>query len=201
MSEITVPDYDGLIIDGLSLLAPAQVNRSIWTGRRKVVGLAGTELWRGKLRIFDLSTETEERPWRAFLFGLRGPANWFKWYLPCNRHIGARPVVDTGAVAGAYTLPLTGMTASALILRAGQFMTVPLPSGASRTVCLTADLVADATGEAVATFEPALPEAPTLGATVETGAPWIAFALTAPEQGFGYDGGVAMASFDVEEAI
>ncbi|WP_310533121.1 hypothetical protein [Novosphingobium sp.] len=201
MSEITVPDYDGLIIDGLSLLAPAQVNRSIWTGRRKVVGLAGTELWRGKLRFDDITTEQEERPWRAFLFGLRGPANWFRWYLPCNRHIGPMPTVAAGATAGAYTVPLAGMLANAIILRAGQFMTVPMPSGTYRAVCLMADLVADGTGEAVATFEPALPEAPTLGATVETGAPWIAFALTNPEQGFGFDGGVSTASFDVEESL
>lgn len=200
MSEITVPDYDGLIIDGLSLLAPAQVNRSIWTGRRKVVGLPGTELWRGKMRFDEIVTEEEERPWRAFLFGLRGQTNWFKWFLPCNTHIGPKPTVDTGATAGAYTLPLTGMTANALILRAGQFMTVPLPSGAVSTVCLTADIRTAATGEAVANFEPALPEAPTLGATVETAAPWIAFALVQSEQGFGFDGGISTSSFDVEEA-
>lgn len=199
MTEITIPDRDGLLLDGLSLLAPAQVNRSIWTGSRKVVGLPGLELWRGKATIDILATEVEERPWRAFLFALRGPANWFRWYLPCNTHIGPRPTVAAGASNG-YSLPLTGMQPNARILDAGQYITVPLPSGHSRAVCLTADLVTNGSGNATATFEPALTETPTLGATVETTDPFIPMSLTAPEQGFGLADGLSGTSFDVEES-
>lgn len=199
MSEITVPDYDNLILSGLSLLAPAQVNRSRWTGARKVVGLPGAELWRAKITVDSITTEVEERQWRAFLFGLRGPVNWFRWYLPCNQHIGPKPLVAAGATAG-YSLPLDGMTANALILKAGQFITVPLPSGKTRAVVLTADLVTDGSGAATAQFEPALPEAPAENATVETADPWIAFALASDEQGFGYQDAVAGTELDVEEA-
>ena len=65
MSEIAVPDYDDLLLDELDLASPAQVNRSQWTGTRKVVGMPGVELWTGKATIADLATEEAERPWRA----------------------------------------------------------------------------------------------------------------------------------------
>lgn len=198
MSEITVPNYDDLILDGLSLFSPAQVNRSIWTGARKVVGLSGAELWRGTATIDTLATEDAERPWRAFLFALRGQVNWFRWYLPCNTHIGPKPTVLTSATG--YSLALTGMQASAMILRAGQFITVPLPSGKFRAVCLNADLYTDIYGSGTATFDQMLPEAPTVAAVVETANPWIAMSLTEAVQGFSYDQGVAGTSFGVEEA-
>ena len=64
-------------------------------------------------------------------------------------------------------------------------MTVPLPSGAYRVVCLTADLTSDGSGNATAAFVPALGEIPTLAATVETKDPFLPLALVNPEQGFG----------------
>lgn len=199
MTLITVPSYDDIDLSGPRLNSPAQVNRSIWTGGRKVIGMPGAESWTGQVTIGPFATEEEERPWRAFLFALEGPSNSFRWYLPCNRHIGGRPTVDTGA-GNAYTLPLTGMAASTTILRAGQWMTVPLPSGKYRAVCLTADLITDSSGEATASFKPALSETPTLGATVETGAPFIDFAPTATIMGLDQQDGVSGVSFDVEEA-
>ena len=199
MTQITVPDYDNLILSGLSLRSPATVNRSKWTGVRKVVGLPGAELWRATIGIDRIATEAEERQWRAFLFGLRGPVNWFRWNLPCNSHIGPAPKVDSGAAAG-YTLPLKDMQPNALILRAGQFMTVPLPSGKSRAVVLTSDLVSDGSGDGTATFEPALPEAAAVDTVIETANPWIAFSLTIDEAGMSFDQGVSDAVLEVEEA-
>lgn len=199
MSEITVPDPANLLLESLTLLTPSQVNRSEWTGKRKVVGLPGAELWRGKATIDTMATEAEERPWRAFLLALRGPENWFRWPLPCHRHIGPKPTVDTGATDG-YSLPLKGIQPNARILEAGQYMTVPLPSGYSRAVCLTAELRADGSGQAIAYFEPALGEVPAEDAEVETVDPYIAMALVSPEQGFTLSNGVSGSSFDVEEA-
>lgn len=199
MSQITVPDYDDLFLSGLRVRSPAQVNRSVWTGSRKVIGMAGAEVWIAQAVIDTQATELAERPWRAFLFGLRGQVNFFRWYLPRSNHIGPKPTVDAGAVAGAYTLPLRSMAPSTLVLQAGQFMTVPMPSGKYRTVCLTADLVSDSSGDATATFEPALNEAAAEGATVETADPFIDFALVEPEQGFDYQDGISGAAFDVEE--
>ena len=200
MSLIDLPDTENIVLNGTPRLnSPTQVNRSRWTGARKVIGQPGAETWTASVTIGPLVTEEEERPWRAFLFALGGPVNAFRWPLPCNSHLGGKPTVDSGASNG-YALPLTGMAASTTILRAGQWMTVPLPSGKYRAVCLTADLVSNSSGKATANFKPALGEKPTLGATVETGAPFIDFAPTASVMGLESDDGVSGISFDVEEA-
>lgn len=199
MSEIAVPDSEGLILDALQLRTPSQVNRSAWTGGRKVVGLPGAEVWTGKASIDLTATEADERAWRAFLFSLRGPENWFKVLLPCTTHNGSKPTVASGSADG-YTLPLTGIAVSTTILVAGQFMTVPLPSGRNRAVMLTADLTGDGSGNATAAFVPALTEAPTLAATVETKDPFVPMSLVGDTHGFSYAQGVGSSSFDVEEA-
>lgn len=200
MAEIIVPLPDELDFDGPRLNSPTQVNRSVWTGRRKVVGLSGAETWQGKVSLSLIATEEEERQWRAFLFALKGPHNSFRWPLPCNRHIGPKPVVGADAEGG-NTLPLTGGQPNARIARAGQYMTVPLPSGHHRAVCLVADLRFDASGNATATFEPALNEAPTQGVTVETAYPFVPMAPVDTLMGLTMSEGVSGTSFDVEEAM
>lgn len=199
MPEIAVPDVNELILDGPFLTAPAQVNRSGWTGKRKVVSLPGIELWSGSFAIGDIATEEQERPWRAFLLKLRGPVNWFRWVLPCNTHPGAKPTVRSGAGNG-YSMPLAGLAASQVILKAGQFITVPLPSGYDRTVCLAEDLISNGAGQATAVFEPALGEVPATGVTVETKDPFIRMALVDRMAGLSSQNGVSSASFKVEEA-
>ncbi|UPT53057.1 distal tail protein [Synechococcus phage Yong-M3-232] len=200
MSEITVPLPGELLLDRLELSSPSQVNRSTWTGRRKVIGLAGVERWQGVASIASIATEEQERQWRAFLFALKGPQNWFRWPLPCNEHLGSKPTVASGA-SNAYILPLTGMQPNTLILRAGQFMTVPLPSGHQRAVCLTSNLVANGSGAANAIFEPALNETPTFNTTVETLNPFVAMAPVEPVIGLATTQGVSGTSFDVEESL
>lgn len=200
MTVLTLPDSDALILLDSECTVPQQVTRSIWTNRRKVVGEPGAEVWRFKLAIEPLATELEERPWRAFLFGLRGQANTFNLPMGMQRHIGPRPTVDSGASDG-YSLPLTGMTASTRILAAGQWMTVPLPSGHNRLVMLAADLETDSSGEAVAQLTVALNETPTGGATVETGEPYCPVALSQSSASLSYTDAVAGIAFDVEEAL
>lgn len=200
MTEITVPLPDELLLTRLSLSSPTQVNRSTWTGRRKVIGLPGIERWEGAVSIPPIALEADERQWRAFLFGLKGPANWFRLPLPCNQHSGSKPTVAAGAT-NAYILPLTGMQPNTLILRAGQFMTVPLPSGHQRAVCLTADLVANGAGNANAVFEPALNETPALGVTVETLSPFVAMAPVDTSIGLAMSDGISATSFEVEESL
>lgn len=200
MTEIELPPNALLLPDSLTLAVPANVLRSEWTGKRRVVGLAGVERWRGQLNVFPASTERAAQKWRAFVFGLRGAQNWFRWPLPCNFHVGPRPLV--GASPGSdYELPLTGITPNSRIARAGQFMTVPLPSGHARAVCLTADLRGDASGNAVAYFEPALNEVPSVGATVETTRPFIPVAFVESEATLGLTGGITTAPLVVEEAF
>lgn len=200
MAEITVPLPDELLLTRLALSSPAQVNRSTWTGYRKVVGLAGTEVWQGAVAIDGLATEEEERQWRAFIFALGGPENSFRWPLPCNIHIGPKPRVNA-ATGDGYSLPLDGMTPNTRILRAGQFITVPLPSGHQRAVCLTADLVTNGSGQATAQFKPALNEVPADNAEVETAFPFIPMAPVESVMSLGTAQGVSATSFDVEEAL
>lgn len=198
MTEIVVPDQDALVTLGVTLTSPQQVNRSRWTGRRKVVGQPGIEYWSGKVAISDIATEEEERPWRAFLFGLGGPSNWFRYPLACNDHPGSNPTVGAGA-SNAYTLPLAGLTPSTTILAAGQYMTVPLPSGRYRAICLTAPLISDGSGHATAQFAPALGETPSLGVTVESVNPFIPMCPIEDALSIGTDNGVSGIAFDVEE--
>lgn len=200
MSEITVPLPDELLLDRLDLSSPTQVNRSTWTGRRKVVGLSGVEVWQGSVSLSSIATEVDERQWRAFLFALKGPANWFRWPLPCNSHIGPKPLVATDIGSGS-SLALSNMMASTRILQAGQFMTIPLPSGHARAVCLTADLITDSSGNATAYFSPGLTETPVQGTTVETAAPYIPMAPTQSVVGLGSSQGISGTAFDVEEAL
>lgn len=198
MAEITVPDHDELRRVTPTLSAPAQANYSGWTGGRKVVGQPGIETWRGKIAIPDMTTEAEERPWRAFVFALKNQANWFRYKLPCADHVGNKPIVGDGPSNG-YTLPLSGMTPSRTILEAGQYMTVPLPSGRLRAVCLTADLITNGSGQALAQFQPALSEIPAEGVTVETKDPFIPMSPVLDALPWDGDDGISSFGFDVEE--
>lgn len=198
MSEVSVPSHDDLLKTSLRLISPWQDNPSAWTGNSKTVGQPGIERWAGAVAIGDIATEIEERQWRAFLWELSDPANWFRWLLPCQSHDGSKPVVGSGA-GSAYTLPLSGLTPSASILSAGQYLVVPLPSGKYRTVGLTAALSSDGSGNATAQFRPALSETPTAGATVETLDPFIAMRPAVDTLGLDTDQGVSGTGFDVRE--
>lgn len=200
MTEIAVPNPDDLILSGPKLSTPTQVNRSVWTGHRKSVGLAGAQVWQASVAIADIATEAAERPWRAFLFALKGPENSFRFPLPGISHIGAKPRVNAATSAG-NTLPLDGMQPDTMILPAGAFMTVPLPSGHARAVCLTADLRTNATGQATAAFEPELGEIPADNAVVETVNPYIPMSPTEPLMGLDTAQGISGTAFDVEEAL
>lgn len=196
MAEIAVPDQSLFVDKEWTLDVPAQRNRSAWTGRSKVVGLPGAETWRVKGRVRSRPTERQQRPWRAFFVALRGIQHHFRVRMACQSHIGPPPQVDAGAGDG-YTLPIKGMTPSTTILEAGQFMTVPLPSGYWRAVCLSADLNTDAAGKAIAQFEPALGEVPATNAVLETAEPFCLVRLAQPQTGWG--GGSF--AFEAEEAL
>lgn len=200
MARIPVPNPDQLILTSIDLVVPDQMNRSEWTSRGQVVGLPGAEMWSITAELEALATEKEERPWRAFIFNLRGRQNFFYFPLCKQRHIGPRPRVAAGASHG-YGLPLEGMTPSTRILEAGQYLTVPLPSGHQRTAMLTQDLVTDAAGKAVATLNIALGEVPFLASLVESAAPFIPVRSSENRASMGYSNAVSSAQFSFEEAL
>jgi len=200
MALLTVPDTEALILNSLTLDVPDQQNRSIWTRRRKVVGLPGAEMWMASFSLEPLATEDEERPWRAFLFNLRGRQNHFNYPMPRQRHVGGKPLVNAASAAG-YTLPLDGMQPSTRILSAGHYMTVPLPSGHNRLVMLAADLITDASGQATAQLNIELGEIPADNATVETAEPFIPVCNSDPRVTINWEQAVAGIGFNLEEAL
>lgn len=200
MTVLTIPDPDALILLDISDSVPDQLNRSPWTSRSQVVGLPGAEMWFVRAALEPIATELEERPWRAFAFGLRGRQNTFHFPVACQRHIGGKPVVAAGATDG-YTMPLKGMAVSTRILSAGQYLTVPLPSGHHRLVCLTEDLMSDASGNGTATFNFELGEIPDEDEVVESANPFIPVRNSSNRGGFSYDNAVSGRAFELEEAL
>ena len=166
------------------LVEAFQVNRSGWTGAAKVVGLAGAAYWTVAGDLVVLMGEAAVKAWRAWVVSLRGPVNSFPVRATENQQTTAtNPTVAGGGTAGA-TLPLTGLPASATVLKAGDMLTVTLPSGHKRLVMLTADLVSGAGGTATATIAPELGEAPASGAAVEMQWPYALCRLTSEPQGW-----------------
>lgn len=197
MAEIVVPDTSELILRRLDLDVPTQLNRSAWTGTSKAVGLPGAERWLATVDIGDVATDDSERPWRAFLFALRGPQNWFALPLPCN-NVAGNVAVGSGTKL-ARSIPISGMPVSATHLTAGSFLTITLPSGAFRAVCLMADLVANGSGNGTATFEPELPEVPATGAVVFAAQPFLPARNTVTTAGFSWTQAVAGTTLELEE--
>ena len=199
MAEIIMPAGDLEDVE-IELDQNFQVNRSAWTGRRRVSGMPGAQKWFASATVPGIATENEERPWRLFLLSLRGPIHWFRFPVACSQREGTNPTVRTGP-GPLTTLPLEGLPVSAsAILKGGQFMTIPLPSGRHRLVMLTADLNSNGSGHGTATFVPELTETPTVGATVETIDPWLPAALMDGRQGWKLSNGVSVFQINAEEA-
>ena len=181
---------------------PAQVNRSGWTGTSKLIGLPGIALWTVSGTFVTIIGERQALRWRGFFASLRHQRHTFPviGIERAQQTTIANPQVRAGATAG-DTLPVQGLPASTLVLLAGELMTVPLPSGHARMVCLTADLVSDAQGQAVAAFGPDLGEVPVAGAAVEIREPYALMRQTSEPPGWDADVGQTYAFvFSAEEA-
>jgi len=198
MALLEIPDVEALTLTSLTPDVPDQLNRSIWSRRGKVIGLPGAEVWRLSADVGPFATELEERPWRAFLHGLKGRQNHFRYPVACQRHVGPMPLVNAASAPG-YSLPLDGMQVSTRILSAGQYLTVPLPSGHKRLVMLMADLITNSSGEATAQLNIALDEIPANNTQVETASPYVPVICTDGNPALSYDGGVSSAALNLEE--
>lgn len=199
MAEIPMPAGDLEDVE-IELDQNFQVNRSAWTGRRRVSGLPGAQKWYASATVPDIATEEQERPWRLFKLKMRGPVNRARLKVACSQQVGKNPLVSAGANPFS-TLPLQGLRINATILQAGQYMTVPLPSGHHRIVMLMEDLETDATGKAVAEFSPELGEVPTAGTVVEITDPYMHVAFVDSRQGWKVGNGVTDMPLVFEEAL
>lgn len=156
----------------------AQVNKSAWTGNSKAVGLPGSQSWTVSGTLVLKIGQANAKPWRAFFVQISQPFNWFPVIaVEARQTTAANPTVRAGA-GNANTVPLAGLPGSATVLGAGDMMSVLLPSGRVRLVCLTTPLTTDASGNAVANFMPELGEIPNAGAAVEIQWPYTYARLT-----------------------
>lgn len=181
---------------------PAQVNRSGWTGKRKVVGLPGATVWTASAEFVTIVSEANAKRWRGWFTALQGPINSFP--LLATETIqtsAANPTVRTGANAGS-TVPLQGLPVNATVLVTGDLMTITLPSGHKRLVCLTAPLVTNGSGQGTASFGPELGEVPASGAPVEIQRPFGLMAQTNEPPGWDVSIGQQYAfTLTAEEAL
>jgi hypothetical protein len=104
------------------------------------------------------------------------------------------PTVSVAGAQGANSLTLAGAPST---LTAGMMATVTLPSGNKQLLLLTSDI-----SGGVITFEPALREAVSVGALVDTAAPTCQVALADPKITYSVEPGqLYSASFAVEEVF
>jgi hypothetical protein len=202
MAIITPPAPLPLRDKKVRLREPAQENMSKWTGASKIIGLPGAASWLVSGNFTAISDEAKARPWRAFFVALRGKRNSFRVRAGIEQQtMAANPTVRAGGNAG-LTVPLQGMPVSQTVLLAGHLMTVPLPSGHERLVCLLADLVSDAAGNAVASFAPELGEVPQLGATVEIQWPHMLVRMASDTNGWDFSERIKQGfAIDAKEAL
>lgn len=183
------------------VLDPAQVNRSRWTKKRKVIGLPGAASWSVSGQFVPIIGETAMLGWRAFFLDLRGVANRFPVRATERQQTtAANPVVGSSPGAG-MTLPLSGLPASTTVLKRGHMISVTLPSGHQRLAGVQADLVTNASGLATAVLSIELGETPAVGAAVEIRWPFALMAMKEQEQGWDIDPGLIYGfTLDAEEA-
>lgn len=190
--------------------AQNQVNKSGWTGARKVLRLPGAGVWKVTAAIKPISREVDAWPWQAFLAVLEGEANTF--YMPaCDGDQWRAPGTPANAaflnsgfpnvgVQGATQMHLGGLGAPGLKMYGGQKITVFAPDGTAQMLLLTQNLVADGQGLALATFRGALRRQPTDGSQVRLARPVCEMAMVG-NPALDENEGVYTLGFDAEEAF
>jgi hypothetical protein len=170
---------------------PQQINRSRFTGRRKVVGVPGTEKWLCQIAVEPLNTERKARAWRGFVAALRGAENFFRFpVLPSRQTLVDNPTV-VAPVAGNRAVALSSSNG----IVPGMHMTIIQIDGYQRMV-----VVVGVVGDQVH-FEPFLYLDPLVTSTVEIQFPWAVMSLTSGDNGWDDTNGLVGMMLDMEEAI
>ncbi|MCP3729250.1 hypothetical protein M9978_02315 [Sphingomonas sp. MG17] len=182
---------------------PAQVNRSGWTGKRKVVGQAGAFWWSMSGEFVPIIGQTNVVAWRGWFLDLEGPVHRFPVRaVEVQQTAASNPTVASGSTDG-FSVPLQGLPLSATVLPKGSLMTITLPSGHGRLVSLSAALVSNGSGLGTATFKQELTETPEIGDAVEIRWPFSTMSLASDfPPGWGVDPGqIYSFSIEAEEAL
>jgi hypothetical protein len=155
------------------------LQRSEFTGRTRETIIGPADRWTCAADIRPMRAGDIET-WRAFQAQMKLPGARVR--LPAVES-GQRGQTALATVNGANqtgdALALSGLTPSQRNLRAGQMLTVVLP-GDEQLIMLTADLLADASGNGTAQLGSPLRRSPANGATVELNLPWGLMRTTDP---------------------
>lgn len=178
------------------LRQPTQVNRSEFTGRRKVTVLATAPRWTATVELPPITGEPNVYAWRAFAVDCDGQANSFR-LIACERdQITGVTVLVNGGGQGGFAINTDGWGGAGVKLRRGQFVTI-----ADQLLTLTADVVADGTGAARIQFKPFLRRVTVDNSAIEVRRPYALMAMSDDEAGWAVDVGQQYAvSFECEEA-
>jgi hypothetical protein len=172
-----------------SLDRPAQVNRSAYTGARRVVANPWHGKWSARVELSTIVGEANVLAWRGFLALLKGQINTFQLPAtegPQNGNSGV--TVSVSAAQGATSVTLAG---AATNLTTGQFITIN-----GQLLLVTNG------GASTIQFEPPLRAAAPATTGVETARPYATVALSDSAFAWSVDPGKQYGiSFDVEEAF
>ncbi|PZR83599.1 MAG: hypothetical protein DI537_34705 [Stutzerimonas stutzeri] len=186
MAIIDVPAGLGFAEAAWEIDTPFQDNRSVWTSARRGVLLPGAAHWFCTVEFAGVGLgDGAAAPGRAFLAALEGMKNSFRLRAAKDQHtLSVSPQAKAGAIAEQSTMTIKNLPASAVHLPAGYYITVRRPSGKEQMLMLTAPLVANGSGEALAQFKPPLIEAPAADSAVETRDPWCLMSQTTTRVGW-----------------
>lgn len=178
--------------DGLNIRAydwtldrPAQVNRSDYTGARRVAANPWHGRWMSKLELAPIVGNG--RALRAFIGSLKGQVNSVR--VPATEGDQEKLPVTTVSVTAA--MGATTMTVAGALLEPGHLATVN-----DQLILITAAV------DYLITFEPPLRAAATAATVIEVGNPTCLMALADSMTGWSAEPGVVYgSSFDFEEVF
>lgn len=166
------------------LIGNTQSFSSPLTGSTQTLELPGARWW---LRFgYEKLRQDDARVFDAFLASMRGMAGRVliaPIQAEARRGVATGTPVVSGTGQTGRSLVTSGWTPStALILRVGDYFSVPTPSGPELKI-LTADAASDADGKATLAFEPPLRGSPVNGAAVNISAPVCPMRMLDVDQG------------------
>ena len=197
MALVTYPAACKPRAQNWTLTTPVQRSRSAWSGREKRLILTGTR-WSVQCEVIPMRLATYQA-WQSFTAQLEGSANTFQLYATPTTQTGPATATwamnGTGVVSGSLTAcRVTGLTVSSTNMTAGQMITVD-----NRLYVLTANVVADSSGNATVSIKPSLATATTSASIATVQRPYALVTMTDPPSVSIEPGPIYRASFNAEE--
>lgn len=152
-------------------------SKAIWAGTWELPPLFADEAGEWRARLAQLSSYANT--FEAGPPGYAGPT------APTPYTGNPNPLVNGAGQLG-LSLACDGMVANRWVMRRGDYFHV-VAAGQKELKILTSPVVANAAGQAVFSFQPALRNAPADNAAVEIFAPVAAFRLAAPQFAASFD--------------